>query len=358
MNYFVQPRSFNQTIDYRPPVNMKPEWAHLFKPDLAYRKVKLGARLLSNVFVNHYGLVINNGLLVKGCAPNIGHFPYEDENFYRPHWKKATEQMLVSRFGKSVQAMRLDDNRTYLLIHSPWFSYYFWITECLPRLLMVREHLSGLTLIYPESWKKFSFVNETLALFPQLDRIEIPSDVHLRVKNLVMPEVKPWTPMFIPEYVDEVRNLLLRGMGTPQKRIYISRRKAARKKFTDEKRVADFLSGSGFQEVFMEELNFRDQISLMQETRVLVSMTGAGCINTLFMTPGSGFHDLTNVDYLTKKQYKFHYRKLCDILQIHYAVTFFDHENDPAAFHYSAQNLYFEEEVFSEDFAKLLKHVN
>ena len=357
MAYLVQPRSFSQPIDYRLPINMRPEWEHLFKPDLAYQKVKLGARLLKNVFVNHYGLVIQNGFLVKGCAPNIGHFPYEDENFYWPHWKKATEQMLVARFGKSIPSMRLDDNRTYLLIHSPWFSYYFWITECLPRLLMVRDHLPNLTLIYPESWKKHSFVNETLALFPELDRVEIPSDVHLWVKNLVMPEVKPWTPMFIPEYVHDVRGLFVPEQETPQKRTYISRRKAVRKKFTDEEAVADFLSTLGFEEVFMEELNFAEQIKLMKQTSVLASMTGAGCINAIFMPTETGFHDLTNVDYLTKKQYKFHYRKLCDIVGINYAVTFFEHENDPSAFHYSAQNLYFNKFIFSQDFDKLMKHV-
>jgi capsular polysaccharide biosynthesis protein len=329
---------------------MKPEWEHLFKPDLAYLRVKLGARLMKNVFVNHYGLVINKGLLVKGCAPNIGHIPYADENVYRPHWKKATEQMLVARFGKSIPSMRLDDNRNYLLIHSPWFSYYFWITECLPRLLMVRDHLPNLTLIYPESWKKQAFVNETLALFPELDREEIPADVHLWVKNLVMPEVKPWTPMFIPEHVREVRNLLFKGFDIKQdysatgSNVYISRKSAGRRKFTDEEAVEDFLSEQGFFAVRMEELSFKEQVALMSEADLVAAITGAGLINLLFKKSGGGFLDFTNADYLHKSQYKFHYLKLCNILKIKYGVCFFNHENSPEVDHYSNQNLIFEPE--------------
>lgn len=348
MAYLIPPRSFSQQIDYRPPVNMKPEWAHLFLPDLAYQKVKLGARLLNNVFVNHYGLVIDNGLLVKGCAPNIGHFPYKDENFHWPHWKKATEQMLVSRFGKSVQSMRLDDNRTYLLIHSPWFSYYFWITECLPRLLMVRDHLPQLTLIYPESWKRLSFVNETLSLFPELNRVEIPADVHLRVKNLVMPEVKPWTPMFIPEYVHEVRRVLFEGFDIRQnylvtsRKVYISRKAASRRMFTDEDRVESFFNKAGFCTITMEELSFRQQIALMAEANFVAAITGAGLVNLLFSNSCGRFLDFTNADYLYKSHYKFHYMKLCNILKIKYGVCFFKHEDAPRVEHYSNQNLVFE----------------
>lgn len=63
MSYLIKPISFSKHIDYKLPVNYQPEWEHLFQPDYAYKKVKLGARILHNVFVNHYGLVLKNGLI-------------------------------------------------------------------------------------------------------------------------------------------------------------------------------------------------------------------------------------------------------------------------------------------------------
>ena len=364
MSYLVAPIPVRGAIDYAPPVNIRPEWEHLFRPDHTYTKVKLGARKLCNVFVNHYGLVIHNGLLVPGCAPNIGFGSY-DESFYYSHWRKAMEQNLVCRFGKSLIYKRLDDNRTYLVIHSPWFSYYFWLTECIPRLLMVREHLKDLVLIYPESWKNLTFVNETLALFPELQLERIPSDVHLFVKDLVMPEAKPWTPMFIPDHVHAVRKLLFEALDAKttdehkrsDRHVYMSRSAAKRRKFTDEQAVETLLAAQGFEIVRMEHLGFMEQIALMRQTRLLAGITGAGHINILFMPEGGGFHDLTNVDYITKSQYKFHYFKLCNLLHIQYAVTFFEHENSPEADHYSNQNLIADTQRLNTDLNTLRTHV-
>lgn len=347
-------------IDYKLPLNFQHEWAHLFKPDYKYKTVDLRVKELKNVFVNHYGLVIKNGLLVQGCAPNIGFAPSYDESAYYKHWRKATEQWLVCKYGTSIPSIKLDDNTKYLVIHSPWFSYYFWITECLPRLLMVKDQLDELTLIYPESWKNITFVNETLDLFPQLKKIVIPTDTHLFIKSLVMPEVKPWTPMFIPELVFEVRELLFNVLESKNiqspfgEKIYISRKKAARKKFTDEELAEKVLNSLGFDTVCMEEYSFFEQIAIMQKAKYLITITGAGTINTFFMPKNSHLIDLPHKDYITKSQYKFHFYKLCNILGISYSAIFLERENKPNIWHYSLQNLYFDEIKIKDYLQKIL----
>jgi capsular polysaccharide biosynthesis protein len=344
MSYLIPPKGFKQTIEYRPPLNMRPEWEHLFPPDHAYKKVKLGVRQLRNVFVNHYGLVIDNGLLVKGCAPNIGFSSYDD-GFYFPHWKKAMEQMLVSQFGKSVPSKRLDDGRTYLLIHSPWFSYYFWLTECIPRLLMVREYLENLVLIYPEGWTKLPFVNETLALFPELQHEVIPADVHLFVKDLVMPEVKPWTPMFIPEQVLAVRTLIFDAADSSAisppftGNIHLSRQDARSRNFENRDEVTALLDEFGFHHVTMTGLSIFQQALMMRHAQNLVSITGAGMSNLTFIGEGANVLDMTFERYLTHSKYKFHFKKLADINNASYRVLFCSHTNDPKIHEFYFQNL-------------------
>jgi len=326
MSYLIPPKGFTQTIDHRPPVNMRPEWEHLFRPDHEYKKVRLGVRQLRNVFVNHYGLVIDNGLLVKGCAPNIGFGSY-DEGFYLPHWRKAMEQMLVCRFGKSLPSKRLDDGRTYLLIHSPWFSYYFWLTECIPRLLMVREHLKDLVLIYPEGWTKLPFVNETLALFPELQREVVPTDVHLFVKDLVMPEVKPWTPMFIPDQVHATRELIIPSLIRKSqhlaygKKICITR-KGTFRSFEHYSVIESVLQEIGYEMVSMEKLNFAQQVSLMNSATAALGISGAGHTNILFMSQGAFFLDITALINIKMKKYKLHFHKLANVIGVHYLLQF------------------------------------
>ena len=351
-------------IQYKKPLNVSGNLLKLFKPDNKYLNVNLGVRTLNDVFVNHYGLVLKNGFLVKGCAPNIGISFYDKTALFK-HWRKGLEQAIVSKYGKSIPYEKWDDDSHYLLIHSPWFSYYFWITECLPRLLRVKDRLNELVLIYPESWDDFSFVKESLELFPGLKTRKLQRDVHIRVKKLVMPEVKPWTPMFIPEDVKAVRELLFegvekKGVKSPYAcdKIYITRRAAKRRKFDDESKVEEILDQYGFQAVEMEKITFFEQIALMKQTKYMTAITGAGLINILFMKEGGAFLDLTNEAYKTKKQYRFHYFKLCNLLNIDYAVSFFKHLNDDDVDHYSNQNLILDEQQLRKDIALILDGKN
>jgi hypothetical protein len=68
MGYLVAPKGFEREINYRPPVNMRPEWEHLFRPDHSYRKVKLGARLLRNVLMDRGGLLKFQGRMFQAFS--------------------------------------------------------------------------------------------------------------------------------------------------------------------------------------------------------------------------------------------------------------------------------------------------
>lgn len=337
-------------FEFRLPVNFQPEWAHLFKKDELYKSVNLGVKHLRNAFVSEDGHVIKNGLLVQGSAPNIGFSNY-DTSHYFDHWRTGLEQALVSKFGRSLKRINLDASKQYLLVHSPWFSYYFWITECLPRILAVKERHSELHLIYPEVWDSIPYVVDSLELFPDLRRERIPNHFHMKVPNLIMPEVKPWTPMFIPEQTHEVRDLLLNwAKDTPSKfgpKIYLSRERSARKRFSNEALAFQTLKERGFSSVFLEELPFKEQIATLRDAQEMLAITGAGTINAMFMPPESTLFDITNQDYLHRKQYKFHFFKMCTFLNIRYAVLFAQPERDPLVDHYSKQNLIFDPEAFS-----------
>jgi len=354
--YLAPQKRFYSEVEHVSPLNMRAAWTHLFRPDAAHLGVRLGARMLEDVFVTEDGLVLKSGLLVSGCAPNLGFSTYDRSHFFQ-HWRIGLEQYLVSARGRSLKQLHLDKGKSYLLIHSPWFSYYFWITECLPRLMSVQAHHAELHLIYPEVWDEFPFVRESLSLFPKLRWEVVPNHYHLKVPHLIMPEVKPWTPMFIPEQTKQVRSLLLNLANsipaTAKKKVYISRKKAARKKFQDEVGAEAYFSEKGFESVYMEELSFKEQIALARDAEEMIAITGAGTINAMFMKPNSLLLDLTNTAYLKKKQYKFHYFKMCNILKINYAVLFCEAENDPSLAHYSMQNLILNTENFEHLYAQI-----
>ena len=359
--YFSKPINYSLDYKFELPINFDENWKNILNKDIQHKSIKLGVRKINNVFVNHYGLVLNNLFLVKSCAPNTGFVKYDDDKFYFKHWRLVIEQYLVCKYGKSLQSIELEDTTQYLLLHSPWFSYYFWISECIPRLLSVREHLDEITLIYPEEWDKFTFVTETLALFPNLKIEKIQKGVHLFVPRLILPEVKPWSPMFIPELVFGTKQLLEKhvlslNLDLPKyEKIYISRKKAARRKFLDENEIENFLNKEGFMAVVMEDYSFFEQIFLMMNAKVVCGITGAGHINAMFMKEGTYFFDFTNIGYKKSSIYKFHYHKLCNIVGLKYLVQFFDYKIDPNIIKFSQQPLIPDYKLLKKNLKLLLK---
>jgi len=211
---------------------------------------------------------------------------------------------------------------------------------------MVKEQLKDLVLIYPENWKICAFVNETLDLFPELDKCIIPVDTHLFVKNLVMPEVKPWTPMVIPEQVLCVRELIFRVIQDKNilppagGNIYLSRKDAARKNFENEKEVGTLLKDFGYQDITMGDKTIFEQAAIMKHTKNLVSITGAGMANFIFINEGANILDLPHKAYLTTNHYKFHFWKIANLFNTNYFVQFCEHMNNPNIHAYSIQNIF------------------
>ena len=64
----------------------------------------LKSKKLKQVFITNSGLLVHNFLLPLKSAENlIGTYDY---TFYYKHWRKAIEQFLVCKFGKSLNCPR------------------------------------------------------------------------------------------------------------------------------------------------------------------------------------------------------------------------------------------------------------
>ncbi len=89
----------------------------------------------------------------------------------------------------------------------------------------------------------------------------------------------------------------------------------------------------------MSSLTIFEQAQLMQQTSHIVSITGAGMANFMFLSKGVNVFDVTNIRYMHHKKYKFHFWKLCNIIGANYITQFCEHENNPNVPRFSLQNL-------------------
>jgi hypothetical protein len=343
------------------PVNSKNETAKLFVNQQKYKLKNLRVKILKNVFVSHYGLCLKNFLLVPGCAPNLT--GSGDKTFYFKFWWLTIEQYLVCKYGKSLKSVNLDDDKKYLLIHSKWFGYFFWITQCLPRLLSVRQNLSEYTLIFPEGWENLRFVNESLRLFPELHKIVIPSDYHIFVRNLILPEVQPWTSCFNPEDIEKVRNIFHDHLEKNAidlnlgEYIYATRQNTKHRKLVNETEVQNLLADYNFKVIDFENYSFPEQVSIMKHARVFASIHGAGFANISFMNKGNSTLEFVNEQY-AKKDYRFQFWKLSSMSGLNHYIQFCRSENDPEIPIFVNNNIYVDLNELKSNIDLIFKNLN
>jgi hypothetical protein len=308
------------------PENHEP-WMERYFKDKQLSKVRIPElKKLKQVFVNHYGLVLKNGFIQRRCAFNL--FGRRDTRFGLAYWRVLLEQYLVCRFGKSLHSVSLQSEERYLLIHSKWFNYSFWVNSFLARLIQAEETigLDNLTLIYPESWDSIEYAHASLDAF-HVKKVRIPTDHHLFVKHLIMPETREWTASFDPQQIQKVRERLVpfalkrTRLKEFPKNIYLTRKKRKTRSIENERDLIPILDEYDFSILNFEDFSFWDQVALMHHAKTFVSIHGAGFSNCLFMQPGSCVLELVNQAY-ADQEYKFPFWKLANAAQLKYFVQF------------------------------------
>jgi hypothetical protein len=305
------------------PLNIADKYISLFKKKEYYKLPSLRVKVLKRVFVNHWGIVLKRFVIPFKSAENlIGSY---DQTFYWIHWKKVIEQFLVCKFGKSLPFIKLDAKEEYFTIHTPWFGYFSWLTTYVPKLLSVIENHPHAILLVPEEWNKIMYVRDTLDMFPNLKMKVLPNDHHVFVEKFIFAENRPWTSIFYPEQIHQVRGVFFSQIAgvklKPVARLYVSRRKANRRKIVNELELLDYLKSQGFEEICFEDYSIAEQVFLMKNAEYLVSMHGAGLTNVMFMNPFTSVLEITPI-VEKENQFRFPFWRISSILDVNYYVQF------------------------------------
>ncbi|MBS1599969.1 MAG: glycosyltransferase family 61 protein [Bacteroidetes bacterium] len=272
----------SKIISVNPPKNLTAEDEYLFSPFLQYELDSLKIKKLRNVFVTHTGFCLDKNGLVKES-----HHRYPEQ--YSDYLIEAA-YYYNNASENPDNLIELDDQNNYLLIHHPWFNYYHWICEAIFRIWMVRDRLDEMTLLLPEHYQHSDFIMGSLEPFRFKNIFFIPSSKSLFVRNLCMPQIKPVVNAYKQDEVFEVRKFYLHYALSVKKidtnlgeRIYISRKKASRKKIANEEELESILHKYHFTIINNEDYCFQEQIAIYAHAKYLISIHGSGLTNMLFM---------------------------------------------------------------------------
>ena len=175
-----------------------------------------------------------------------------------------------------------------LWVLDQWSSGYFhWFTEALPRIMSAREISVDYPVLLPNNYQNTEFISESLK---DLDISVYYYDINkkLRITELLAPShLQP--AQFDPIYIRKCRDCFIKKniSEIPSKKIYISRKKANRRRVVNESELQEMLNSFGVDIVYMEDLTFSNQRALMEQTKMVISNHGAGLTNMIFMKEGS-----------------------------------------------------------------------
>ena len=314
-----------QKINIPIPADIDEAYRSLYEKKSSYVCPELTVKKYRNVFVSHEGLCLQHFRLLPYSSFNIR--TNYDKSFGWQYYKLVMEQYLVSTYGKSLKKIALDDDTNYALIHTKWANYSFWITSSLVRLLMLQNSGMDFTLLYPEEWDNVAYIQETFKAFPNLKYKRIPAGVHIQVKNLLLPEVRPFTACFNGAELQMVHDYIVARLPEEYKsrsypeRIYVTRRKAKYRKVANEQDVVALLEKYGFSVIDFDDMLFWDQVAQMQAAKVLVAVHGAGMANLIFTKPQTQILELLH-EYKSPSAYRFPYWIGAETMGRKYRCTF------------------------------------
>jgi capsular polysaccharide biosynthesis protein len=183
--------------------------------------------------------------------------------------------------------------------------YWHWISEAMPRLFAI-EHLPSdeIRVIVSRDlsdWQKESLdvVGLSHLQFVPLNRR------HLELEVLFFPSYvgTPGNPH--PWGYNWLRERIL-GNCTPRRadrRIYITRRGALRRRVANEAELEPILSRYGFEIVEAERLTLRDKRHVFGEAESVIGLHGAGLTNILLAPPGCKVLEIFDPNHMNVNNY-------------------------------------------------------
>ena len=238
------------------------------------------------------------------------------------HYIKALKEYYISRYARSGKYKTLDPNELYLIAYHPWFNYYHWLIESIPRIIKYKEYHPELHLIVVKPHYDIPFVKESLLPFT-FKSIEINDVWNYHIPQGIISPIQRYCYVYESKVLQDVRALyysffLKDIIAKPFRKVYVTRRNALKRKFENENDVISLMLIHDFEIVDLENESLENQIKLFATTKYYVSIHGAALTNMLFMQTGS------NVLELYRKKDTFYSRKskvycnLADALELHY----------------------------------------
>lgn len=245
--------------------------------DLKYRFIKTNEKIapvkycqISSAFLSPFG-IIYKGLRV---IPDSVYSMYNPASFYKSYFKKRILNRVV----------HVHENCT--IAHNSYFrNYYHWLLEAMPRLFLLKDEASNLTLILNSNSP--SFIKQYVSFFAfkkikyiqdnQLVKVDQVTFTSFTSRGLCMhePIIKDMV-----RWLFKINNIVINE--NPKRKIFITRQNAKYRRLINEPDVIAYLESVGFEILTLEDYSVIQQIQIFNDAEYVIGTQGAGMANMIY----------------------------------------------------------------------------
>jgi hypothetical protein len=171
-----------------------------------------------------------------------------------------------------------------------FFNYYHLLTEALPRLIALQSSslissIDEVQLLCPGGLSPVERFFLSKMGFGEMPILEVDEGPLYIIEDLLLSSLKTQlqSGYLAPRYVKTLQSRLLpKRRSTRNRRLFISRENAGRRRIQNQNEVETCLKKYGFESIVMEKLSLQEQIETMYDAEAVISPHGAGLTNLLF----------------------------------------------------------------------------
>lgn len=187
-----------------------------------------------------------------------------------------------------------------ILVSPQSHNYYHWLFDVLPRIKLYNSVLGHIDHFCISSAVPRKFIDILPEFGIPKNKIRLINNKEkLHFDNLYVASL-PGSEGRSPRWgIDYVREILIKNPSpvAPTKKIYLKRGLCTERRILNEHQLIESLKNKGFDIIELDNLTIQQQISLMRQAALVISVHGAALSNLLFVQEGTAVIEIFSPDY-------------------------------------------------------------
>lgn len=278
------------------PVNIVKEDEQYFSPHLQWEyKSKASAFSTSLLILNR-----------RICLTGIGLEPQIEpwKGFYDLYKKRFFLKLIVRSILKLDIAFMI---RPYIICTNEYSSNFFhWHTEVLPKICSALSILGKEPTVLIPTKKLMGYQQLTLEMLGVNYRLVDNSLIFCR-RVYCIENVSEYPGYYNPSLLKSIKERIIvgfeKGSSDRVKSVYITRQNAQRRKIINENKIIEIANSYGFDIYDFDIMSYKEQVELISQTKILISLHGAALTHIMFLDKGCVVLELLPKNKLIDKCY-------------------------------------------------------